>query len=141
MFVFVHGGVILAPDLFDIDGRLRHLDVHGFQRRHDDLRYGNIAEPFVVRGDHEPRRLLCIAFGEDIVVCPFIVVPAFTLGVIRFADLPAFSGIIEPLLESLQLLILADVEKELENDGAVGGMAAFEVVDLRISLRPDGLRH
>ncbi len=79
--------------------------------------------------------------ASDIVVSPLVVIPVFTLGVIGLADLPAFGGIVEPLLESPQLLFFADVEKEFENDGAVGGMASLEVVDLRVALRPDGLRH
>ncbi len=57
------------------------------------------------------------------------------------ADLPLLAGVVEPLLEALQLLFFGDVQVKLENLGAVGGKIALEAVDLIVAARPDRLRH
>ena len=49
--------VIPAANLGDVYGRFRPLHIQVFQRAGDDLRYRQIAEPFVVRGNHKPRRV------------------------------------------------------------------------------------
>ncbi len=74
----------------------------------------------MISRNHKPGRIFGIALGERIFVGPHVVVPVLTLGVVGFTDLPALGGVVEPLLEALQLLVFTDVEKELEDSRAVG---------------------
>src|SRR6202035_134469 len=57
--------------------------------------------------------------------------------VIRLADFPSSCWVIEPPLETVQLLFLADMQKKFQNVRVVRNEASLEVVDLLVALRPD----
>ena len=50
-------------------------------------------------------------------------------------------GIVDPRLQALPLLVLADVQEELQNRDAVLGQDPLERVDLLVPLRPDRPGH
>jgi hypothetical protein len=140
-FPFGSRRMIFAADFLEINCRLRDLEVHFFHRGDDDLRNREIAEPFVVCGNHEPGSIVGVAAFKGILVCMEIVIPVLALSVVRFADLLSLGWIVKALFETLELFFLADVKKELQDVGAVLRQTTFEVVDLVVALRPDRLRH
>ena len=134
--------VVEPPDLVEIDGRLRQLQFHVFHRVGDDLRDREIAEPFVVRRNDVPRRVLLRAVRERILESVDVVVPVVALAVVRRADLPLPSGIVEPLLEAGKLLVLRDVEKEFQDRRVVGVVEKLlPLVDEVVARLPDWLGH
>ena len=66
-----------------------------------------------------------------------VIVPKASLLVVGLADLPVLGGIVQPLLEAPELLVLADVQVELENMRIVLDKALFKVVDTVVALGPD----
>jgi hypothetical protein len=137
-FRFGSCGVILAPNLFNVDRWLRKLEVHRFHGGDDDLGDSEIAEPFVVSWDYEPWRAVGITASEGVLVGAEIVVPILSFGIVGFTDLPSLCGIVETLVEALELFFFADMQEELQDMRAIQVEAAFEVIDLVIALRPDG---
>src|ERR1700719_787147 len=65
-----------------------------------------------------------------------IVTPELAFPVVTLTNLPLLSRIIEPLLETAKLLILADMKKELENMRTVIGQLFLKGVDMVVSSRP-----
>jgi len=73
---------------------------------------GRVPMPPVIRGHDPPRRLLGAAAREE-------------------SSPPALGRVLDPLPQTLALLVLADVKKELEDDGPlVGGEEAIDRVDV-----------
>ncbi len=57
--------------------------VHPFQSLGDDVRNRQIAEPFFIRGNDEPGRVIGTALGESVFIGADIIVPEVSLGEIR----------------------------------------------------------
>ena len=100
-----HRGVILAADVRDIDLRRRQLQSHVLHGVGDDLRHREIAEPFVVGRDDEPRRVLGARQRHGILVGRDVFRPQLALGIVALADLPVPRRIVEPLREARELLL------------------------------------
>ena len=60
----------------------------------------------MVRRHNKPRGMFRTATGERCLLRRRVVVPVGSLLVIGLADLPSLGGIVEPILESPQLLLL-----------------------------------
>ena len=54
-------------------------------------------------------------------------------------ELPAFGGLLQPLQQTLALLLPGDVEKELEHDHSIAGEMALEFADILEAFLPDVL--
>jgi hypothetical protein len=129
--------VELAANLLKVDGGLGVFHVQRFQVLDDDAGDGQIAKPLVIGGNDEPWRVRCAAAGERIFVAGHVFLPIAALLVIGFADLPVLGGVVEALLEALQLFFLGDVQIKLENVGVVINEVLLEVVDEIIAPGPD----
>jgi hypothetical protein len=66
-----------------------------------------------------------------------IVTPELAFPVVTLTNLAVLSQIIEPLLETAKLLILADMKKEFENMRAVVRQLFLERVDVVVPLGPN----
>src|ERR1700691_3835195 len=106
--------MVLPADVGQINSGFWELHFQRFQMLDDDAGYGKIPEPLVIGGDDEPRRLLCAAPRNRLVIGFDIFAPEAALLVVRLADLPMLRRVLEPLLEALQLLLLGDVQIKLE---------------------------
>ena len=53
-FLFYHDIMVLFLDLIDIHSRFRKLHIQPLQSLRDNLRDGEIAEPFMIRGNDKP---------------------------------------------------------------------------------------
>src|ERR1700691_1824115 len=133
--------VIFPADVGDVNGGLWHFDIELFHRLDDDLRNGEVAKPFAIGGNHEPRRVGRIAFAEHFLKGGLVAGPIFSFRIVRLADFPAPPGIVQAPLETPQLLFLADVQEEFENVGVVRDQPPLEVVDLPVALGPDFFRN
>src|SRR6266436_4080483 len=111
--------MIHLPDRGDVDRRFRHLHPDILERRADDLRDREIAEPFVIRRNDIPGRVLGGELPQYVLIGGYIVIPEVALLVVCIADLPSPCRIVETLLETLQLLFLGDVEEEFDDPGIV----------------------
>ena len=107
----------------------RQLELHVLHRLGDDLRSRQVAEPLVIRRDDVPRRMRGAGFRQGLFIRFDVFRPQLALRVVRLADLPVAGGIVEPLLEALELLLGADMQEELENARAVQCQQFLEVVD------------
>src|SRR5581483_2510569 len=131
--------VVFAADLAQIDCWFRKLNAEFLHGVRNNLRDYQIAEPFVIGRNYEPRRMVRTAFRKRVLISALIGIPVFSFRVIRFADLPLPSGIFQSLFEALQLLFFADVQEELQNMRAARHKPSFEVVNFVVSLGPDAL--
>jgi hypothetical protein len=66
---------------------------------------------------------------------PVVGGPVFSFRIIRLADLPAARRIVDPPLESPQLLFLADVQEKFHDVRAVRDEPPLEVVNFLVALR------
>ena len=121
LVLLLHGLVVLAPDLRQIDGRLWEHHVYRFHRVRHDLRYRQIAKPLVVRGDYVPRRLAGTGGADRIFERCDVVVPQRALGIVGLANLPVPLRILQPLGKARELSFLADVQEEFQDRCAVVG--------------------
>ncbi len=126
--------MIFSADFGEIYCRLWERYVELLHCLHDDFRNRDVAEPFVVRGDDEPRRVLGAALAEYDFIGLLVIEPVLSFRIIRFANLSAPRRIVQSLLESLQLLFFADVQEELQDVCSVRYQAPLEVVDLLVAL-------
>ena len=108
-----------------IDLRVGHLHPQVLQGGGHDLRIGQVAEPLVVRRNDVPGRVLGTGSGKHVLEGLRVGVPVLSLLVVVLADLPVPGGVVEPPLETFQLLFSADMQKESD--------------DLRIALVPQQL--
>jgi len=69
----------------------------------------------VIRWYYVPWGVGGAAFADCVLVRFLVLRPVFTLRIIRFANFPMAAGIVEALLEPVQLLFLIDVKVELQN--------------------------
>ena len=97
------GGVVLAANLFNVDRRLWIFHVQRFKVLDDNARDGQIAEPFVIGRNDEPGRMRRAATGERVFIGGHIILPESALLIVGLADLPVFGGVVETILEALQL--------------------------------------
>src|SRR4029077_13073230 len=61
---------------------------------------------------------------------PSCIRPELALGNVVLGDLPALGGLLQPLQQTLALLLPGDVEKELEHDHSIAGEMALEFADI-----------
>src|SRR5213592_557596 len=109
----------------------------GDQRRRDR----QVAIPPVVGRDHVPGRGPRAAAREELLVGRHVPVPERPLLQIARRELPVLARVGQALEEPAALLALADVEEELQDEGAVLGEDALEAVDLIVALAYDRARH
>jgi hypothetical protein len=101
--------VVFASDFGGINLRGRQLQLHLLHRCPNNLRDGKNTEPFVVRRDDVPRRMVCACFLHRVLNGRDVVWPKLALGVVRLTDLLLPRRIVEPLLEAGKLFLRADV--------------------------------
>ena len=95
----------------------------------------------MVGRNDKPRCLCSAAPRQCVFISGNIIVPEFPLPVVGLADLPMFGGVLQPLLESLQLLSPGDVQVKLENVGVMLCEAFFKCVDPVLAAAPNLFRH
>src|SRR5262249_60737834 len=81
--------VILTTDASQVYRRLGQLHVELLECPADDLRNGEIAEPFVVRGDHKPGSVDRAGSLQHLLEGFDVAIPVLALPVVSFADLPS----------------------------------------------------
>src|SRR5690242_11454735 len=89
--------------------RFREVHIKFFQRLHDDARNCEVAEPFVIGWNDEPRSIFGAAPRKGSLICGDVVVPALSLLYVCFGKFPLFTRILEPLLKAPLLLFPADM--------------------------------
>lgn len=105
----------------------------------DDLGDGQVAEPFLICRDNEPGSGFGAAAAEDGFVGFGVVFPVFAFFQVFRVELPVFIRIVTPGIQPLQLLVFADVEKELQDGDVVFRKNFFKCIDLVVTARPDVL--
>ena len=80
--------MIEPPNFLEVDSWLRHLEIHVIQGIGNDLRHREVAKPFVIGWNDEPRRVFRGTFRQ----CAFkridVFAPQAAPGIIAVADLP-----------------------------------------------------
>jgi Carotenoid biosynthesis protein len=117
------------------------LEIQVLERFDDDVRDGQIAEPFVIGRYHEPGRVLLAGLFQGVLIGLLVLIPELALPLIGCRTLPVLIRILVALVEPAFLLFFADVQEEFQNRGPVLRKKIFERVDLVIALRPDFLRN
>src|SRR5271163_1074976 len=107
--------MVFRADGLQIHLRLRQLHSQVLHGGGDDLRYSQVAEPFVIGRNDVPRPVFGAGFSENVLESFRVVVPQRAFLVVAVADLPVAHGIVEPLLKSFQLFFPADVQEELDD--------------------------
>ena len=126
-------GMILAPDFRKVNRRRRVGEVEIRHRVGDDLRYREIAEPFVrSTGSRTTAPPACWS-RESRPQTPRCSRPRAALGIVGLADLPVARGVVEALGETRELLFLADMEEEFEDRGSVLDQQGLEVANLLVA--------
>ncbi|MPM51553.1 hypothetical protein SDC9_98302 [bioreactor metagenome] len=115
-----------------IAGRILQLELveHGIGDGGDH----QVAVRLGVGRDDGPRRPGCVCGGQQLLIGLLVEIPLLAHLDVAHVELPVLGWVVEPLLQALSLLVLGDVQHELEDDRAVFGQHALEVVDLRIAL-------
>src|SRR5271166_3578394 len=128
-----------ARDFLNVNRRLGELHAERLECLRNDPRNGEITEPFIVRWDDEPGRVLRARLANGIFVGGNVIVPQFPLRIVVFTDLPVSGRVVETPTEAYELLLWADVQEELEDVRAVLEKALFEIIDQLITPLPDFL--
>jgi len=97
----------------EIEGGLREFEFQVFEGFDDDARDGEIAEPFVVRGNDEPGGVLGAAAAKDVFVGARVFVPVGALLKIGWRGFPIAFGVFDAGLEAFFLFVFADVQKKI----------------------------
>src|SRR5215469_7066962 len=113
--LFCFGAMILTPYLGDVHRRFGPLHAQLFESADHDLRYCQIAKPFVVCRDHKPWSVWGASLLQRFLERFHVIVPVTALLVIGLADLPLSRGVFQSLLEARQLLGLRDMQEKLED--------------------------
>src|SRR5262249_54211042 len=101
------------PDFIQL---LQPVFLKGLERGDDRFGHGQIAEPFFVGRDDEPRGVLRAAPVDRVFVSLSVVVPVFALFPIADRKLPVFRAIPLPFKQPLLLLFSTDVQVEFQQD-------------------------
>src|SRR5438093_559622 len=123
-----------------IERRLRELHLHGLEGFDHDLRYGEVSIPLLVGGDDEPGGRFRAAADQGVFIRPLVIVPKLAFLEVGWSELPAFRRILDPLLDPLLLLVLADMQEEFEDRDVVLDQMPLERVDLVVARFPDRSR-
>src|SRR5271165_2799874 len=99
MLLFELGVMVFARDFLNVNRRLGELHAERLEFLVDDLRNSEITEPFVVRWDNEPGRVLRARLANRVFVGGHVIVPQFPLRIVIFTDLPVSSWVFETLPE------------------------------------------
>ena len=95
--------------------------------------------PFVVRTDHDPRRIFRRGLLEHVLGSFDVLVPFLSVAPIVGTDLPVLLRIGFALFESLELLVFCDREKELHEAHPTVDERALEIVAAHLDrLGPEG---
>ena len=83
---------------------------------------------------HGPGRPFGAGGAQQMVVRLLVQRPLLARVQVAKAELPVLGWVVDALLQALALLVKADVQHELHDDGAVLAQHALEVVDLAVAL-------
>src|SRR2546427_755774 len=134
-------GGVGAPESSGWLRRFREVHIEFFEGLHDDPGNSEIAEPFVVGRNDEPRRIFRAAAGKQVFVGGDVLVPTLSLRGIGFGKFPFLARIVKPLVEAFLLLLLADVQEKFQNRDVVFGQISFKTIDFVISSFPNLFRN
>ena len=81
----------------------------------------------IIGGDDVPRRMMSACSAKAILVNLRVVFPVFPLVNVRGAELPVLVGFVDPGKKSLPLLRARQVEKNLDDFGAVAMEVLLQV--------------
>src|SRR3989441_12683416 len=85
-------------DSAEVDRRLGKMHVEGFECLDQDLRHGEVAKPLLIGRNDVPRRFLCIASRDGVVVRALVVLPSFSLFEIGQRHFPLARRVLQPAL-------------------------------------------
>ena len=92
--------VVFPPYLIHFDFRFWKAHVKAAHRFGDDIGDDQVARPFAVRRDDEPRRDIGAAFRQSVLKGIGVGVPEVPLRVISIADLPILPRVVDSLFET-----------------------------------------
>src|SRR3990170_6267038 len=93
----------------------------------------------VVRLDDRPRRKVGAGLEEHVFRGALVIFPLAPVAPVLLGDLPLLVVCVLTFLEAAQLLLLADVHPELEDDRAGFQQLALELIDLAVGALPRSL--
>src|SRR5258708_20575541 len=103
----------------------------------DDRGYRQVPIPLVI-GWHDMRgRHFCTKIADGVFIGFLITVPIFALCPITRGELPCLVFVLFTCQQSFFLFIVANMEKEFENNSAISGKQLFKMVDFFIARLPD----
>src|SRR5262249_10890557 len=120
-------------------GRFGELEVERPDGVREDTGDDGVAGPLGVRGNDVPGSPLGAGGRERLLEGAHVVVPVVPFRQIAGGELPALPRVVEPFEEALFLHLLGNVQKELDEDGAVARQVALEGVDVLVAALPEGL--
>src|SRR5438477_13158822 len=134
-FLLTGGLMIFAANLGKVHRWLGKLHVHVLHLLDNDLRNGQIPEPFVVGRNDKPGSVLGARLVQHVLERLCVIIPVVAFRIIRFTDLPLAIGVVQSLPESRKLFLLGNVQEIFENGCVVFSVdELFEFVDLIVAL-------
>src|SRR5438876_7527823 len=141
-FLLTGGLMVFTANLREVYGWLGKLHVHIFHVADNDLRNGQIAEPFVVGRNDKPGSVLRARLVKHVLECLRVIIPVVAFLIIRFTDLPLAFGVIQSLFEAGKLFLFGNMQEEFKNRCVVfSGDELFVIVVLIVAFRPDFFWH
>src|SRR6266849_6454173 len=114
----------------------RIVQVHFFHYLHDYAGNHQIPVPLVIGWYEIPRGPFRAGLVEGIFVRFHVLLPEFPLRHIVTTKLPPLGRIVQPLLQTLLLLILVNMELELQYRRILLGEQSLEIVNLSVPMTP-----
>ena len=102
----------------------------------DDARDDQVSEPIVIGRDDIPRSEIRARLFQGCFKGFDVVWPKVSLMQIVDTELPPLCWVLETILQTFLLLLLADVQEELHDNGAVFGQQLLKVIDVLVALFP-----
>src|SRR5690348_5318675 len=116
--------------------RFREVHIKFFQRFDDDARDGEVAEPYVIGGDDEPRSIFGAAARKGGLIGGDVVVPVLSFLQVGFGKFPLLTRIMEPLLKTPLLFFPADMQEKFQDLDVIFLEVPFKAIDFSVSRLP-----
>ena len=111
-----------------------------FQRISHGFCHHQVAMPFAIRRNDKPRSVIRVGLVDHIFIGLHEFIPSCTILQISGIEFPVLIRPVDTLLEAGPLLVLADIQKKLQNKRALVRQHFLEVDDVLIAFLPNCFR-
>ena len=123
-----------------VEVRGRILQVHAFERVKHQVGHGPVAVPLAIGGHNVPRRKICAAPRQGIVICLLVGGPVGSVIHVGWVVLPELRRIVQPLQQPPPLLLERYVQHHFHQRDADVGQLLLKIIYLRVPAEPHPLR-